>query len=1249
MAAERGGPEVVAALSWALSLAHVHRRRRLCRRRAPEAELHAPGSHRSAGCGRVCSSEVQHADVYAWGRGDLGQLGLGDVTAYECVPAAVHLLDAKDIVHAAAGDYHTLFLTGDGEVYSTGSNDAGQLGVRSRGGLQAAPTNGADPVDASVLPRDSAAFDADVQAGPVRIEALDVHKVVHLACGQAHSVAVTANGSLASWGLGEYGQLGINGHMSATDKILPRIIKGTASHNFARVSCGANHTLALTGGGDVFSFGQGMFGQLGHGNTDNALSPVHVEGLWGLGIVQVAAGESHSAALTADGLVYTWGRGKYGQLGHGVLTNEMKPMRVDALAGRRVVQIACGGDHTMALTDQSKLYTWGRGRWGQTGHGTQEDWSMPRRLEGLGPGRVKQITAGSRHSLALLEDGSVLGWGDNEQGQLGQSRSLADPRTEQIELLPVKVAGLSMHGTKILFAVAGGENNVAVLQKTLRNTRTEESTSEPMALDEKLDLPQRADDQRQSPKRLNSVGVQIGNLEVVEAGQSSPSTQQDLSPEYENVGPLEIAPSTAPALLVVSGGETEHANGVIVDDEVGSAPMVPLAGSVEASLERTMDLEPDHEGHMLQRTMSKRRTEEDARQDAVVGDGRRELDEHGAGLLPMRLPDLAHLIQKVQLGEAHVAALTHALDDIFASLGYLVHHFQAQSAKAEGEALASEVGLRLDVERIQSTYRSLLELYNPEVITTLSAASARLLNGIEARISRVSEPRTMRALLVLLQSPLIGEKGVGDPTTQRLFTTFTKLTTSAEHTLKQWLGEYPPDTFGGRFIRGALRFMANRRLVLGGREVHSSIKVAVKVLSLLYFTNEAKHLVPYTMFYSSAVSENANLHVPWLLTPVAKSLILHGEAFLEKSQRVQASLVQNALGVQTIPILLIAVRRAELIQDALRQLAANQADLKKPLKVVFDGEEAVDEGGVAKEFFQLLVRDLFNVGYGMFTYNDATRTFWFSQTSMESELEYNLVGIIMGLAIYNGIILDVHFPQVVYKKLVGHEPTLEDLEDSQPIVGRSLRQLLEFTADVEQTFSQTFQVSYEYYGEVRTHDLVPNGGEVMVNNSNREQYVKLYVQYVLTESIATQFDAFSRGFLKVCGGPAFQLFRYEELELLVCGLPHFDFEALQKKAEYQGGFTKDSPQIRWFWEIVQELSLEERKNLLSFVTGNDRAPIGGLGTLRFVIIRHGEDSTRLPTAHTCFNVLMLPEYSSKERMRNRLKVAIQNSTGFGLQ
>ena len=221
-----------------------------------------------------------------------------------------------------------------------------------------------------------------------------------------------------------------------------------------------------------------------------------------------------------------------------------------------------------------------------------------------------------------------------------------------------------------------------------------------------------------------------------------------------------------------------------------------------------------------------------------------------------------------------------------------------------------------------------------------------------------------------------------------------------------------------------------------------------------------------------------------------------------------------------------------------------------------------------------------------------------------------LIGILLGVAIYNGVILDMRFPHVLYKKLMRQPLGLRDLKRAFPAIGRSLQALLDFDGDgasVESTFGLCMQVCYVEFGETKTRDLVPGGGEVPVTERNREQYVELYTRYLLEDAVARQFDAFLRGFHAVCGGDCLQLFRWEELELLICGSPFLDFGALERVAQYDDGYSREHPTIALLWEVIHELPLELQKKFLFFATGSDRVPIKGLGNLTFVVSKNGSD------------------------------------------
>ena len=201
----------------------------------------------------------------------------------------------------------------------------------------------------------------------------------------------------------------------------------------------------------------------------------------------------------------------------------------------------------------------------------------------------------------------------------------------------------------------------------------------------------------------------------------------------------------------------------------------------------------------------------------------------------------------------------------------------------------------------------------------------------------------------------------------------------------------------------------------------------------------------------------------------------------------------------------------------------------------------------------------------------------------------------------------------------------------------------------QEVFGLDFEVMWTEFDEMRRHELKSGGKEIEVTAENREEYVGLYVNWILTDSISAQFEAFKAGFNRVMGGTTIALLRPEELELLVCGTPHLNFHELESVARYEGGFDAKHPIVRAFWETVHEMPCESQRKLLMFVTGSFKAPIGGLAKLSLMIQRAGPDSNQLPTSRTCFNTLLLPEYESKAKLRERLMTAISECQGFGLQ
>eukprot|EP01025_Chloroclados_australasicus_P060238 TRINITY_DN7715_c0_g1_i4.p1 TRINITY_DN7715_c0_g1~~TRINITY_DN7715_c0_g1_i4.p1 ORF type:complete len:816 (-),score=108.71 TRINITY_DN7715_c0_g1_i4:1308-3701(-) len=349
---------------------------------------------------------------------------------------------------------------------------------------------------------------------------------------------------------------------------------------------------------------------------------------------------------------------------------------------------------------------------------------------------------------------------------------------------------------------------------------------------------------------------------------------------------------------------------------------------------------------------------------------------------------------------------------------------------------------------------------------------------------------------------------------------------------------------------------------------------------------------------------------------------------------------------------ILRIRRNHLVEDAANEMARQKVkDLFKPLRVHFIGEDGIDAGGVKKEFFQLLATELLSPDYGLLVYLPESRTYWLNSASKDMSEEYKFLGVMLGLAIYNGVILDLPLPVPLYKKILNQVTVLRDLQEMQPTVAASLQAFLDYneSTPMEDVFCQTFTISEEHYGTVMEYPLIQNGEDVFVTEENRLEYVNLYVDWVLDKSVKQQFEALQAGFMLFYDGPAITLFSAEELDRLVCGTPQLDFQALREKCKYEGDYCETSRAVKWLWEIVFNFNEEEGKMFLKFFTGSSRAPIGGLGNLKCLVQRDGRDSNKLPTSHTCFNTLLLPDYESKEKMERLIKLAIMNSEGFGLE
>uniref|UniRef100_A0A8C1R4J0 HECT and RLD domain containing E3 ubiquitin protein ligase 4 n=1 Tax=Cyprinus carpio TaxID=7962 RepID=A0A8C1R4J0_CYPCA len=929
----------------------------------------------------------------------------------------------------------------------------------------------------------------------MQVVSLDAQNIVAVSCGEAHTLALNDKGQVFAWGLGSDGQLGLS---NIEDCIrVPRTVKSLSEVHIAQVACGYWHSLALARGGQIFSWGQNKYGQLGLGMQGAGVSsPQVVQSLQGVPFAQISAGGSHSFGLTLSGAVFGWGSNKFGQLGLSDNDDRHFPALLKALRSQRVVYICCGEDHTAALTKEGGVFTFGAGGYGQLGHNTTNHEVNPRKVFELMGNVVTQIACGRQHTLAFIpSSGKIDSFGLGGNGQLGT-------RSTYNRMSPAPVKGCWRAYTDPVPMDVGGF----------------------------------------CVKRIYAGG--------------------DQSFAHYALSQIDLVFSSANCL-----------NGSF------------LSGS-----------NPDHYN-----TNSK-----------CSG-----VDVNMARLLYHRLiqPDYPQISQIVAASmEKHlIPRLSSSPPDIEALRLYLT---------------LPECPLFSD----PSNYTTLTIPFAKAVVS-LKDAPRKVLGNWWSKF----EPAVFQRLVELYKEVvvyLLRMQKLGIPLSeQRIFTCFL-------HTSLKFL---------------EILHSVNER---AGQIIQYDKFYIHELDELIDIRNDYVTWFQQQMFSVVMDSQVTMCKYPFVFDAQAKTALLQTDAVIQMQMAVDQAQRQNLHslfvsggGVESVnPCLILIVRRENVVGDSMEVLRKSKnVHYKKPLKVIFVGEEAVDAGGVRKEFFLLIMKELLDPKYGMFRYYEESRLIWFAHKTFEDIDLFHLIGVVCGLAIYNLTIVELNFPLALYKKLLKKTPTLEDLKELMPDVGRSLQQLLDYTEDdFEETFCLNFTITEEIFGTTEVLELVPNGTDISVNKSNRQEFVNAYVDYIFNTSVAPQFSAFYAGFHKVCGGKVLELFQPSELQAMVIGNTNYDWKELEKSTEYKGEYWADHPTIKMFWEVFHELTLEKKKQFLLFLTGSDRIPILGMKSLALVIQPTGGGEQYFPVAHTCFNLLDLPKYTNKETLKEKLLHAIEHIQGFNL-
>lgn len=411
---------------------------------------------------------------------------------------------------------------------------------------------------------------------------------------------------------------------------------------------------------------------------------------------------------------------------------------------------------------------------------------------------------------------------------------------------------------------------------------------------------------------------------------------------------------------------------------------------------------------------------------------------------------------------------------------------------------------------------------------------------------------------------------------------------------------------------------------------------------------------------------------------------------------------QHPLGRHTARI-----RRGRVFEDAMRQLWQLGSGLKEPIQVTFEDEfgmqeAGIDGGGVTKEFLDSVTTEAFthtelfvtnskNAYYPNPTLIDRIRHMYAgdpeeTQAAVETTLkEYEFLGRVIGKCMYEGILVDIVFAGFFLLKWAaandtpgggnsatsasttgGYRANINDLRELDEELYQGMLSLKNYTGDIQNDLALDFTITdpVNIPGEpTRTiiRPLIPNGEHTPVTNENRPLYISYVARHRLVRQPYPQTRAFLRGLGSIIDPSWLSMFNQLELQRLVGGdSSEIDIEDLRRNTHYNGvyerGINEDGtvgpehPTIKLFWEVLHELKGEERREVLKYVTSTPRAPLLGFRQLtpRFTIRDAGHDEERLPSASTCVNLLKLPMYKSKARLKEKLLYAVKSGAGFNL-
>ncbi|XP_053317578.1 probable E3 ubiquitin-protein ligase HERC6 [Spea bombifrons] len=1016
------------------------------------------------------------------------------------------------------------------------------------------------------------------------------------------------------WGSNTSGQLGLAGQENIQVNFQENAYFQDKP-DIQKVVCGGDHALFLLEDGTIYSCGQHSHGQLGRRTNTNSLGQIYA--LEAQMIVDVSCGKNHSVAVCNQGDVYTWGEGTEGELGAGTLkqTNPI-PKRITGLSNIKILQISCGDYHSIVLTEDGRVFSWGQNNAGQLGLGKQTpNQASPQLVKSLTGIPLVQVNAGGSQSFALSMLGTVFVWGRNNAGQLGfkadSSKAIFKPHAVN-----------SLRNLGVVY-ISCGDEHTAVL--------TKDGSVYTFGDDTYGQLGQSTGKSMQGPQKIEEYEGQVSQ---VACG------------SYHTL----LYVFTCNRVVSFGRGLQKQHGGSLSDDQAQLPPDFDISSLVSANDLMEVSVKWIFAGNNSSFASSSRQ-EQKAKVTSM--DSLQKISRVDRAVIKKWM--------KAKTGTEEYQEAKREINTIFSSASCLTASFLRPSSPLQSSPL------QLDFEAARNVFA---ELNKDKRMSDIICSSFKsdLIPCIE------SLPVLYEALAIIILLPECSV--MHDPSYSLLLvipfaSAVNNLNKNALKILvKLWSSMKAPD-----FEKQIQLLKASVVRAVQSNQMDSKTKELLEMLKKLYKANmKANCIVPINSFcinelcpfiilpkdlsnwrlWQSRSDEDENqmpviyCRYPFIFNFITKVQALHIDSVqkqelikLKAHEQIVLNRLQMNSDLPKIPIFHLRVRRSHLVEDTLHKLSiVEDCDLQKQLQVEFIGETSSNPTAVVIEFFLRVFEEMVNPDYGLFRYSDPLLPMWFPSSPSADKKKYFYFGILCGLAICNQMVVYLPFPLALFKKILDKKTTLDDLKELQPTVGRSMQEILDYGNETE-----NLEIYFCLSWENKTVELIPTGASIPVTNSNKNDFVNKSVDYIFNTSVAEPFEEFKRGLYKVCDKDVLSFFQPDELMVAVTGTENYNWTNFEMFTIYLGKYSRNHPTINMFWKVFHDLPLQEKKGFLFFLTGNNRIPL--IGNLVMRISSFGApNETFLPEAQTCFQTLLLPEYSNIKTLRRKLLLAIRNNRGF---